>query len=128
VSQHMKQSSQGDLPLVIGQGMIIKGSIHSERDVFVYGEVEGELDVENCTLTIGPHGKVVASARAREVEIQGIITGDVETSGTTSIRHTGQLIGDVRTGGIVVEAGAVLKGAVEIVTRSERRPEAANGE
>jgi cytoskeletal protein CcmA (bactofilin family) len=114
--------------LVVGEGMIIKGSIHSETDVFVYGEVEGELDVENSTLTIGPQGKVVASARAREVEIQGIITGDVETSGTTSIRHTGQLIGDVRTGGIVVEAGAALEGAVEIVARSERRSEAANGE
>jgi len=52
----------------------------------------------------------------------------VETIGITSIRHTGQLIGDVRTGGIVVEPGAVLKGAIEIVARSERRSEAANGE
>jgi cytoskeletal protein CcmA (bactofilin family) len=124
----MKQSPQGELPLVIGLGMIVKGRIYSKGDVFVYGEVEGEIDVANCTLTVGPHGKVVANAKARDMEIQGIITGDVETSGTTSIRHTGQLIGDVRTGGIVVEVGAVLKGLVEIVTKSERRSEAANGQ
>jgi len=114
--------------MVIGKGMVVKGTIHSGRDVFVNGEVEGELDVANHTLTIGPHGKVVASTRAGEVDIQGIITGDVETTGTTSIRHTGQLIGDVRTGGIVVESGAVLRGAVEIVTRSERATEAGDGE
>ena len=126
MSQFLKQSPEGELPLVIGEGMRVKGSIQSGGDVFVYGEVEGDLDAGNCVLTVGPHGKVVASAKAREMEIQGIITGDVETSGTTSIRNTGQLIGDVRTGGIVVEVGAVLKGMVEIVNKNELR-KAANG-
>ena len=28
--------------------MIIKGSIHSKEDVFLNGEMEGDLDVENC--------------------------------------------------------------------------------
>jgi len=114
--------------LIIGQGMIVRGIIHSRADVFVNGEVEGELDVENNTLTIGPSGKVVASARARELEIQGIITGDVETTGTTSIRESGQLFGDVKTGGIVIESGAVLKGKVEIVAKSQRNPEVTHGE
>ena len=129
MSQYLRQSHQGEIPLVIGKGMIVRGTIHSGGDVFIYGEVEGELDVENCTVTVGPQGKVVASTKAREVEIQGIVTGDVEASGTTSIRHTGKLFGDVKTGGIVVEAGAVLKGAVEIITRPERKAEAAaNGD
>ena len=136
MSQFMKQSPQSEYPLVIGKGMTVKGKIYSKLDVFVNGEVEGELDVEDHTLTVGPQGKVVASARARDMEIQGIITGDVETTGTTSIRHTGQLIGDVKTGGIVVEAGAVLRGAVEIVspadrhheTHTEPQPEVLHGE
>lgn len=113
----MKEHLQGDLPLIIGPGMSIKGTIHSERDVIINGEVEGELEALNCAITIGPHGKVFASAKAREVEIQGIITGDVEASGTTAIRETGQLVGDLRTCGIIVEAGAVLRGAIEIVPR-----------
>jgi cytoskeletal protein CcmA (bactofilin family) len=108
--------------------MIIKGSLHSENDVFLDGELEGDLDVENCRLMIGPHGKVFANVRAREVDIHGIMTGNVESTERTSVRTSGQLRGDVRTGGIVIENGAMFKGKVEIVTRPQQRPEVRNGE
>ena len=108
--------------------MIIKGSMHSGNDVFLDGEIEGDLDVENCRLMIGPHGKVVANVKAREVDIHGIMKGNVETSERTSIRASGQLMGDVRTGGIVIESGALFKGKVEIVTGLPQRREVKNGE
>src|SRR5580658_10872966 len=76
VTQPVKQSAGSEAPVVIGQGMIIKGSLHSENDVFLDGEIEGDLNVENCSLLIGPHGKVVANVRAREVDIHGIMTGN----------------------------------------------------
>lgn len=128
MTQPVKQSGSSEAPVVIGQGMIIKGSLHSENDVFLDGEIEGDLDVENCRLMIGPHGKVVANVRAREVDIHGIMTGNVESTERTSIRASGQLIGDVRTGGIVIESGAMFKGKLEIVTRLQQRQEVRNGE
>ena len=128
MTQPVKQSAGSEAPVVIGQGMIIKGSLHSENDVFLDGEIEGDLDVENCRLMIGPHGKVVANVRAREVDIHGIMTGNVESTERTSIRTTGQLMGDVRTGGIVIESGALFKGKVEIVTGLQQRHEVRNAE
>jgi cytoskeletal protein CcmA (bactofilin family) len=128
VTQPVKQSADSEAPVVIGQGMIIKGSLHSENDVFLDGEIEGDLDVENCRLMIGPHGRVVANVKAREVDIHGIMTGNVESTERTSIRTTGQLMGDVRTGGIVIENGALFKGKVEIVTRLQQSREVRNGE
>jgi cytoskeletal protein CcmA (bactofilin family) len=128
VTPSVKQSAGDEAPVVIGQGMIIKGSLHSENDVFLDGELEGDLDVENCRLMIGPHGKVFANVKAREVDIHGIITGNVETTERTSIRASGQLMGDVRTGGIVIESGAMFKGKVEIVTRLQQSQEVRNGE
>ena len=126
--QTVKPGTSNEAPVVIGQGMIIKGSLHSENDVFLDGELEGDLDVENCRLMIGPHGKVFANVRAREVDIHGIMTGNVESTERTSVRTSGQLRGDVRTGGIVIENGAMFKGKVEIVTRPQQRPEVRNGE
>lgn len=117
-----------NLPSVIGQGIIIKGSIRSRQDLFLDGQMEGDLDVGDCTLVIGPNGRVVASARARVIDIHGTITGNVESTEKTSIRTSGQLVGDVRTGGIVIESGALLKGKVEIVTRPRQVPEVTNGE
>jgi cytoskeletal protein CcmA (bactofilin family) len=118
-----KQIVGSDAPVQIGKGMIIIGSIHSEQDVFLNGEMEGDLDVENCRLTIGPDGKVAANARAREVDISGTLTGNVDASEKTCIRASGELRGDVKTRGIVIEEGAMFKGRVEIITR-----EAGNGE
>lgn len=128
MTQPVKQSVSSEAPVVIGQGMIIKGNLHSGDNVFLDGEIEGDLDVENCRLMIGPHGKVVANVKAREVDIQGIMTGSVESTERTSIRAAGQLMGDVRTGGIVIESGAQFKGKVEIVTRLQQRQEVRNGE
>lgn len=128
MSQPIKQSSGGGAPAIIGQGMIIKGTIQSKQDLFLDGEIEGNLDVENFRLTIGPNGKVFANARAREVEIQGKITGNVESAENTAIRTTGELVGDIRTGGIVIESGALLKGRVEIVSRNRQNGEVKNGE
>jgi cytoskeletal protein CcmA (bactofilin family) len=108
--------------------MTIKGSMHSGNDVFLDGELEGDLNVENCKLMIGPHGKVVANVKAREVDIQGIMKGNVDSAERTSIRASGQLLGDVRTGGIVIESGAQFKGKVEIVTTLQQRLEVRNGE
>ena len=128
MTQPVKQSAGNEAPVVIGRGMIIKGSLHSENDVFLDGEIDGDLNVENCSLLIGPHGKVVANVKAREVDIHGIMTGNVESTERTSIRSSGQLMGDVRTGGIVIESGAQFKGKVEIVTRLQQRQEVRNGE
>jgi cytoskeletal protein CcmA (bactofilin family) len=95
--------------------MVIKGSVHSQQDLYLDGEIDGALVVENCKLTIGPHGKAVANASAREVDIHGTVTGNVDCTGKTFIRATGRLMGDVRTAGIVIENGAGFKGKLEIV-------------
>jgi cytoskeletal protein CcmA (bactofilin family) len=105
---------------IIGKGMIIKGSIHSQQDLLLDGEIDGELVIENCRLTVGPHGKAVANAVASEVDIQGSVTGNVECTGKTSIRASGWLVGDVRTAGIVIESGAYFKGKVEITNSREQ--------
>lgn len=129
VFEPVKQNFGSDAPVQIGKDMIIIGSMHSEQDVFLNGEMEGDLDVENCRLTIGPEGKVAANTRAREVDISGTLTGNVESAEKTCIRSSGQLLGDVKTRGIVIEEGAMFKGKVEIVTAAEQLAgEAGNGE
>lgn len=106
---------QDNLAAVIGRGVMIKGRIHSRQDVILHGYVEGVLDVENYRLTIGPTGKVLANAKAREVDVQGSIKGDVDSRDKISIRSGGRLVGDIRTAGILIEDGAHFEGRVDIV-------------
>jgi cytoskeletal protein CcmA (bactofilin family) len=103
---------------VIGRNMLVIGKVQSSEDLYVDGEVRGTLDVENCRLTVGPNGKASAGAKAKEVDVQGRIDGDVVTQGKISIRKGGQLVGDIKAAGIVIEDGAYFKGSIDIVRRA----------
>jgi cytoskeletal protein CcmA (bactofilin family) len=113
---------------VIGKAMVIKGQIHSSEDLYIDGEVQGELHLENCRLTVGPNGKLHCGTKARDVEILGQVDGNVETSEKIAIRKGGQLVGDVRTAGIVIEDGAYFKGSIDIMNQRETAVAAPKGE
>jgi cytoskeletal protein CcmA (bactofilin family) len=104
---------------IIGKAMVIRGQIKSREDLHVDGQVDGTLDVSNCRLTIGSNGKVGAGATAREVDVLGSVSGDVEASKKITIRKGGRLVGDLRTPGIVIEDGAYFKGKIEIVNTED---------
>lgn len=94
--------------------MIIKGEITSVDEMYIDGEVEGKLDLQQ-RLTIGPRGKVRADIKAREVVISGNVHGNVEVSHKITIHKNGSLIGDLKTAGIVIDDGAYFKGSIDVV-------------
>jgi cytoskeletal protein CcmA (bactofilin family) len=81
----------------------------------VDGEIEGGLQLPGYDLTVGAQGRVRADVAAREVDIAGIIDGNVDATKKVTVRKGGRLLGDLRTPGIVIEDGAYFKGKIEIV-------------
>ena len=77
--------------------------------------MEGTVEVPEHRLTIGPHAKLQASIRAREVVVLGGVNGNVEASEKIDIRKDAKLTGDIKTGGIIIEDGAYFKGSIDIV-------------
>lgn len=105
----------------IGKSVAITGQINSREDLYIDGEVEGTIELPEHKLTVGPHGKVKASVRAREVVIVGLVQGNVDASDRVDIRKEARLVGDIRTARIVIEDGAVFKGSIDIV-KPEPKP------
>jgi len=99
----------------IGKAVKIDGQIYSKEDLYVDGEVEGTIELQEHRLTIGPHGKVHSNVKAREVVILGNIQGTVEASDKLEIRKDARLVGDIKTARIVIEDGAYFKGSIDIV-------------
>jgi len=100
----------------IGKSVVIKGQIFSREDLYLDGEVEGTVEVPENRLTIGPHGRVQASSiKAREVVVLGAVNGNVEASEKIDIRKDARLVGDIKTGRIIIEDGAYFKGSIDIV-------------
>lgn len=105
----------------IGKSVLIKGQILSREDLYLDGEMEGTVEVPEHRLTIGPHAKLQASIRAREVVVLGSVNGNVEATDKLDIRKDAKLVGDIKTGGIVIEDGAYFKGSIDIVRGVEAK-------
>ncbi|MEI9972122.1 MAG: polymer-forming cytoskeletal protein [Ignavibacteriota bacterium] len=99
----------------IGKSVKVVGQIYSKEDLFVDGTVEGTLEASENKITIGPHGTIQASIKAREVLVLGTIQGNVEALERLEIRKDAKLLGDIRTARIVIEDGAYFKGSIDII-------------
>src|SRR5882762_10125309 len=111
--------SSGALPVssrsaaCISQGIKIKGEVTGSEDLFVDGQVDGQLNLTNGSLTIGPNGTVKADVNAREVIVRGKIEGKVTGREKVQLWSTGQVTGEVQTERLAIEEGALLRGKVE---------------
>lgn len=99
----------------IGRSLRIKGTIAGTEDLYIDGQVEGTIRLENNSLTIGPNGDVDADVFAREIVIEGKVKGNVNAGDRIDVRKTGALNGDLSAARIVIEDGAVFRGSVDIV-------------
>ena len=62
----------------IGKSVVIKGELSGSEDLYVDGNVEGNIELRNNSLTVGPNGKVKANVSAKSVVIQGKLDGSRE--------------------------------------------------
>jgi cytoskeletal protein CcmA (bactofilin family) len=118
----MPAARQPNGTAAIGNGVSIRGDITSREDLFIGGDVQGSLQLEQHRLTIGPGGKIRANIKAREVTIHGSVQGNVETTDKIVIHKDGSLIGDIKTAGIVIEDGAYFKGSIDIIRPAKVAP------
>jgi cytoskeletal protein CcmA (bactofilin family) len=102
----------------VGKSVKIVGQIFTKEDLYVDGDVEGTIESLENKVTVGPHGRVQASIKAREVIILGQVQGNVETSDKVDLRKDAKLVGDITTARISIEDGAIFKGSIDI-----RKPE-----
>lgn len=105
---------------VIGKSVLVKGNIISREDLTIDGEVEGSIEMHDNRLTVGPHGRVQAGVKAREIVVLGTIHGNVETTDKIEIRKDAKLVGDIKTARIVIEDGAYFKGGIDIIKETPK--------
>lgn len=104
----------------IGKSVIIKGELSGSEDLYLDGEVEGNIDLKDHSLTIGPHGRVRANVMAKDVVVHGKVDGNINGTERVELKRSAVLVGDIATQRIVIEDGAFFKGAIDI--KKENKP------
>jgi cytoskeletal protein CcmA (bactofilin family) len=109
----------------IGKSVCIKGELSGSEDIYVDGQVEGNIQLSGNSLTVGPNGRVRANITAKNVTVGGSLDGNIQSSERTEFRKTAVVNGDVQSRRIAIEEGAFFKGKLEIVPESKPQPNAA---
>jgi cytoskeletal protein CcmA (bactofilin family) len=104
---------------VIGKSVVIRGELSGNEDLYVDGDVEGTITLQESRLTIGPNAKVHADINVRDIIVFGVIEGNVNATGRVDLRQSAVVNGDIFAGRLSIEESAQLKGRVELKASAE---------
>ncbi len=115
---------------VIGAGVRLKGTLLSDSDIVIDGKLDGEIKAAG-NVTVGVNAVIRADIKGTNVSVAGHVKGNIEASGETQITETGKVTGNITTGTLAIEAGAIFSGmtkmsqneAESIVTESVDGPQ-----
>jgi cytoskeletal protein CcmA (bactofilin family) len=96
----------------------LEGRLRCKQTIRIDGCIKGEVECEKMVL-VGEGARVFASIAADEVQIAGIVEGDIAARRKITLQRTAVVIGDLSTPGIVIEEGAKLKGRIVIGSDAE---------
>ena len=107
----VKNKHKGSSTL-IEVGTLIKGEIIFDNELFVMGEVEGDLnsDSDLAKLIVSKTGKVQGEIRVPNVVVNGTIVGNVRASENLEITGTARIFGDLHYSTIKIQGGSLITG------------------
>jgi cytoskeletal protein CcmA (bactofilin family) len=120
---------------VIGKGTVLEGNIETFGNIRIEGKVIGNIKSKS-KIALGNSSHIEGNISAQNADIEGEVKGKLEISEMLVLKSTSVVHGDIITGKLVVEPGAVFNGSCKMgaaikdikgmdsVTRSLRTEEA----
>ncbi len=104
----------GGVSTVIGAGSTFKGDLHGKENFVIYGQVEGNSDIEGA-LVLEEEGKWKGTLKGRYVIVAGAVDGDVIANEKIELAPTAKVTGNVVAPVIAIAEGAVVQGQMKMV-------------
>jgi cytoskeletal protein CcmA (bactofilin family) len=111
---------------IIGESILISGSLNGDEDLTVRGRVEGTLTLTK-TLVVEPTGIVKAEVQVKNCVIAGVVVGNVTATESVEITKEGRMVGDIAAPRVIIVDGASFRGRIdmgEVNIEGERLPRA----
>lgn len=98
----------------LGTSLAVRGRLAVSEALTIEGHVEGTIEVQDHTLTVGRGAKIEAQILARIATIGGTVHGTVTATEKVEILETGSLHGDIVAPRITIAEGAYVCGKVNM--------------
>lgn len=116
----MNAKTDKTIKAYMGEDTSFNGKLSFQGTVRIDGRFEGEVLTED-TLIIGEKGELKADIHAGTVICKGKIQGTIVASKRMEIYSTSEILGNIRTPSLFVEAGSVFDGNCDMSENKEKK-------
>ena len=100
---------KSDETTIISSGVKIEGTVTTNGNIRVDGEIIGDIVSEN-NITVGESGSVNGKINASVISIGGTVTGSLEAKEKLTLTSRGKINGDIIVKAFVIEDGGLFNG------------------
>jgi len=98
---------------VIGKGTVLEGNIETFGNIRIEGKIIGHVKSKS-KVALGSSSHIDGNVIAQNADIEGEVKGRIEISDLLVLKATATVHGDIITGKLVVEPGAVFNGSCKM--------------
>ena len=91
----------------------IRGRVSGSDDLYVDGQVEGDVSVDG-DLFLDGDARIDGNIDAKQVTINGVVKGNITASVRLLISKTAKIQGDLVAPSILIDDGAMIHGAIDV--------------
>ena len=95
-------------------GVEITGTIRFSKELTFDGTLHGDISSHGGTLIVGSNGKIHGNVQSSRVLVKGKVEGNITAENRCELQGGAELIGDLKTARLVLEAGAMFVGKSEV--------------
>jgi cytoskeletal protein CcmA (bactofilin family) len=96
-----------------GPNVVVEGTITGNEPVLIEGTIRGEINLAS-DLRIGTQARIEAKVHAKNVTVEGKLTGDVTADDRVELVASATVDGNIKAPKIVVAEGARFRGSVDM--------------
>jgi len=97
----------------IGKGTFLEGNIETFGNIRIEGKVNGNIKSKS-KVALGHQSHVEGNIIAQNADIEGEVKGKIEVAELLVLKATAVINGDIITGKMVVEPGAIFNGSCKM--------------
>ncbi len=110
----------------IGKGTFLEGNVETYGNIRIEGKVTGNVKSKS-KVALGPSSLVQGNVMAQNADLEGEVKGRIEIAELLVLKATAVIHGDIVTGKLVVEPGAVFNGTCKMGAAMKEIKIAENG-
>lgn len=103
---------------LIGPSIEIKGNLTGGEDLLIEGRVDGKIEVQQHSVTIGKSGRVKADVAGRTIVVMGEVDGSLYAEEQIVLRQASTVRGNLFAPRVTLEDGSNFKGTIDMTPKT----------